>query len=256
MARIIKKKVISEDLLFSDDFDENALDQIEGKLDDSTTPVLPEERVLDLRADQPKSGGAKRRSGEPARPDEEEDPSESIHVAAFDKSGEDSKQEGHTEPASGSKPQIVGKKTKWSGRTLLSTAAFVLLILTAGLIYLLYPHAENDASRTHIVRRPIVIPKHEREVSFLILASTPERSDLLKLDLEFDFISLNGYEKFTEKQNLYHDFIYSFLIKQQLPDNSVQNWEKILEEELLTSLKTDCPEIRLSSIRVKNFHRL
>jgi hypothetical protein len=139
---------------------------------------------------------------------------------------------------------------------LLLSAACVLLILTAGLGYLLHPHAQNDASGSHIVRHPVVIPKHEREVNLLILIGTPERSDLLKLDLEFDFTSPNGYEKFNEHQTLYHDLIYSFLIKQQPPDNSVQHWEKILEQELLTSLNTDCPEIRLSSIRVKNFHRL
>ena len=78
----------------------------------------------------------------------------------------------------------------------------------------------------------------------------------MKLDLELDFASLGAHEKFKEKQVYYTDFIYGFLRKQSPPDNSVQDWAKILEQDLPERLKNDYPEIRLNSIRMKNFHRL
>jgi hypothetical protein len=140
---------------------------------------------------------------------------------------------------------------------LLLAAASVLFIITGGVTYLLWPSPkEHVTPRVDIVRHRIVIPDYEHEINFLIFSSAQGKEDLLKLDLELDFTSLGAHEKFKEKQVYYTDFIYGFLRKQSPPDNSVQDWTKILEQDLPERLKNDYPEIRLNSIRMKNFHRL
>jgi hypothetical protein len=101
-----------------------------------------------------------------------------------------------------------------------------------------------------------MIPNYEHDINFLILANAPEKKDLLQLDLELFFYTLDACEKFKGRRAFYQDIIYGFLQKQQPEDNSFQYWEKILERDLFDSLKNDHPEIRLISIHMKDFRRL
>lgn len=251
MARVIKKKTINEDLLFSDDFDEGTLDQIEKSLG----PGLSDGEAPDSGPDRQDIGGSKQWREQLVELDDGPDLADPDQRTAASPKGEDSKQESEPEIASSLQRQVSNRMSSWR-RIMLFSGVFALLMLTAGAAYLLWPNAEYPSAEKSVAPGPMVAPKHEREVSFLILASSSERSDLLKLDLEFAFMSLDGYEKFMDNQIFYHDLIYNHLISQKPPDNSDQNWEKILEEGLLESLKRQCPEIRLNLIRVKTFHRL
>lgn len=251
MAHIIKKKLINEDLLFSDDFDESTLDQME----ESLCPRSPDEGLPDSEPDQQDIGGAKEWPEQPVELDDGTVHTDSEQRTSVIKKGENSKQE--FQPGIASRQIHQGSNRMSSSKTImLFSAALLILMLTAGTACLLWPNALNPGTENPVAPRPIEVPKHEREVTFLILASSLEKSDLLKLDMEFAFMSLNGYERFMDNQIFYHDLIYSHLISQQPPENSVQNWERILENALLEALKRQCPDIRLNSIRLKSFQRL
>jgi hypothetical protein len=264
MARTIKKKVIDDSLLFSDDFDEGVLDKIEGRLAKSFTRDSPEGKGLQHDPNGRMTGTTRRKRGKSVTSDDATEPGESDRSIVFSAFGEDSEQGASTDPLNndalrdGLNYRRRAIAILRRPRTLLLLASVsVLLIIAAGLTYFLWPHPKDHGSSTsRIVRRPIVIPKYEREINFLILTGAPGKKDLLMLDLELNFNALDAYDKFKDKQVLYSDVIYSYLLKQQPPDNSIQQWEKILERDLLENLKTDCPELRLNSISVKNFSRL
>jgi hypothetical protein len=264
MARTIQKKVISDDLLFTDDFDENMLDKIEGELGRTNIHELPEERLLDYSSDKSRAPAPPGNQGEPllaGEPTESEAFERDMAFSEFDdKYDEKTSAEslnGDSPPDKSEQQHDITKRLRSKKIVLFLAAASILLIFTGGLTYFLWPAPKKaETPRLDIVRHRIVIPVYEREINFLVLSSTQGKEDLLKLELELDFASFGAHEKFKDKQVYYADFIYGFLRKQSPPDNSVQDWVKILEEDLPERLKDNHPEIRLNSIRMKSFHRL
>jgi hypothetical protein len=264
MARTIQKKAISDDLVFSDDFDEGMLDKIEGELGQSYHRDLPDERVLDFRPDKSKvkTGGEWR-----GKPDAADEPMESdgferdMPSSEFEDTLDD---KAFAEPTTDDNPpddseqlDAITKRVRSKKILLFTVAASVLFVITAGLTYLLWPVPKKiETPKVDIVRHRIVIPDYEQEINFLIYLRTQEKEDLLKLDMELSFTSFGAHEKFKEKQAYYTDFIYGFLRNQSPPDNSVKDWVKILEEDLPERLKNDCPEMRLNAIHMKSFSRL
>jgi hypothetical protein len=264
MARTIQKKVISDDLLFTDDFDESMLDKIEGELGQSNSPDMPEERVLDFSPDKSRAGTLRGKGGDNILDSESTEPEAFERDLAFSEFEDKSPQDTVAESLKGSTPlddsehkQAITKMVSSKKISLFAAAALVLLMITGGLTYLLWPtHKEPVIPTIEIVRHRIVIPTFEQEINFLIFARAQEKRDLLKLDLELDFASFRAHEKFKEKRVYYTDSVYSFLREQSPPDNSVQHWVRILEQDLPTRLKKDHPEIPLNTVRLRDFQRL
>ena len=249
VRRKIEKKVISDDLLFADDFDENRLARIEDELNRSPQPDSPK--------------GKQRKRGETGEAEEPTAP-DSVPVASPPEDAPDLEFEASSEPptqseieaASERQRQAVAKMVR-SKRILLLAATSVLVVITAGLAYLLWPHSKQAPLSPQIIRHRIVIPSYVFDANFLVfVGAAGKKKDLMNLDLELDFGSLEAYEQFKSRQTLYCDVIYEFLRKQQPQDNSFQYWEEVLTRDLYESLKQDYPEIRLNSIYMKNFHRL
>jgi hypothetical protein len=250
VARKIEKKVISDDLLFSDDFDEDRLSRIESELNRSPQP----EPAKGKKGKRAEDGDAE----EPTAPDP-------VPVSLPPQDGPDLDPEVPSEPpadsdieaASERQRQAVARMVR-SKRRLLLAATSVLLVIVTGLTYLLWPHPKQQGLLSdRIVRHRIVIPSYGFDVSFLIFVSAADKKkDLMKLDLELDFGGMEAYERFKSRQILYYDVIYEFLRKQQPQDNSFVKWEEILEKDLFEGLSKDYPEIRLNSIHMKSFHRL
>jgi hypothetical protein len=250
VGRKIEKKVISDDLLFSDDFDENRLAKIEDELNRSPQPDPSKgkqrKRAEDGDAEEPPAPDPVPISSPP-----EDDP-EPVPEASSEPPAES-----ESEGASERQRQAVAKMVR-SKRRLLLAATSVLVMVTTGLAYLLWPNPKQQGPLSgQIVRHRIVIPSYEFDTGFLIfVGAADKKKDLMKVDLELDFGGMEAFEQFKSRQILYYDVIYDFLRKQQPQDNSFQKWEEILERDLFESLKKDCPEIRLNSIHMKNFHRL
>jgi hypothetical protein len=264
MARTIQKKIISEDILFSDDFDESKLDQIESQLGKSLHHASPEEMTLYYTPKRPWTGDEGGGQGKLATAGEVMESFETGYGPASTALGDEFDQQASAELSGESKPQDGPEprqqalpKMVRSKRVLMLSIASVLLLMIGGPAYFLWPlPKDRGTSMTQIIRHPIVIPNYEHDINFLILANAPEKKDLLQLDLELYFYTLDACEKFKGKRAFYQDIIYGFLQKQQPEDNSFQYWEKILERDLFDSLKNDHPEIRLISIHMKDFRRL
>ncbi len=263
MARTIKKKAISDDMLFADNFDESMLDKMENDLDASFSRDEPEEKTLDYSPDKTKTGSPSGRQGGPMEAGNlmEEtgfDSGPDLSDFEYKPDGETSaRPSDETGPQGEPKMQHPFSGVARSKKVLLIGIALLLIGIAAGLTFVLWPgHTEQEASRVEIVRHQIVIPSYQQEVNFLILSTAPGKKDLLKMDLELDFSSLGSHERFKEKQVLYNDIIYQFLLKQQPPENTVRYWQQILEEGLLTAFQSEHPEVRLNAIHMKNFLRL
>ncbi len=264
MARSIQKKIISEDILFSDDFDESKLDQIENQLNKAAHTASAEEMTLDFTPKRPGTHRESKEQGKLAMAGEAMESFETGYGPASPDFGDDLSQEGSDELSDGSELQDVSErkyqalpKIIRAKRIMMFSFAAGLLLIIGGLTYFLWPHPKNHGpSAARIIRHPILIPNYEHDINFLILANTNEKKDLLQMDLELQFPTSDAWEKFQGRRAFYQDVIYGFLRKQQPEDNSFQYWEKILERDLFESLSNDHPEIRLISIHMKDFRRL
>lgn len=251
IGRKIEKKIISDDLLFSDDFDESKLSKIEDQLDRSPAPP-----------DAPKG---KKRS--PAEPGDAEQATPPDPVSAPPPTMASPGPEGQalSGPPAGNGPeqavepprQALARVARFKMMVLLA-ATSALVLITAGLTYFIFFHHKPPAPPApQVVRHRIVIPSYETDASFLVfVAAADKKRDLMKLDLGLEFRSQEAQEQFKQRQLFYCDIIYQFLSKQLPLENSFQYWEKISERELLERLKQDYPETRLNAVHMKSFHRL
>ncbi len=238
MARKIAKKAISEDLLFGDDFDEDKLAKIEKSLSQSTNLATPQEKQ--------KRSVTTEEAGELPLPTEVLDQIPLAQPPTPEAAPQDIAEE---------QRQAVARRVR-SKMVLLLSAASLVVLIAAGLAYLLWFRPEPPAV-PQMIRHQIVIPSHTHVINFLLFTgSSGKKKDLLKLDLELDFSSGEAYKNFKDKQVLYCDIIYKFLRKQQPLDNSFNYWEKVLEQDLFESLRSNYPETRLYSVRLKGFSRL
>jgi flagellar basal body-associated protein FliL len=247
MAREIKKKVISDDLLFGDDFDETKLSQIEDGFDKNSLSGTP--------------GGGRKSSATAGKaselPGTDGEPSVSAPAPELDEEGL-SKAPSATPSEDASQQQQTVARMVRSKMLLLFAALSVVVVIAAGLTYLLWPHSKpQELPAAETVRHPIVIPSYTFATNFLLfMNASGKKKDLLKVDVEMDFWSLQAYEQFKNKQIYYNDIIYKFLRKQEPPENSFQNWGKILERDLFEILKNNYPETRLNAVAMKGFQRL
>lgn len=264
MVRTIQKKAISDDMLFTDDFDESMLDKIEGELGQPQHPEVPEERILDFSPDKSTARRPHGKPGDAFEVPESMGAQDFERDLAFSEFENELSEDAFEEPRKDSAPQedseqkqSITKMLRSKKIVLLLSAALVLFVFAGGLTYILWPtHKEPAIPKVEIVRHRIVIPTYEQEINFLILSKAQEKEDLVKLDLELDFASFRSHEKFKEKRVYYTDSVYSFLREQSPPDNSVQHWVRILEQDLPARLSRDHPEIPLNAVRMKYFQRL
>lgn len=247
MARKIEKKVISDDLLFGDDFDEAKLDKIEAQL------VRTPPDALDQGKGKRRGEAAPAEAGDDdCIPGASASPDDVDHVPQVEPPPADENPE-----VSQQQKAAVARVVR-SKRLFLMGALSTLILITAGLLSLYWFHWRQTATPLpQLVRHPIEVPSYRHATTFLLLVSPAgKRQELLKVDLELDFWSEQGYETFKSRQLLFHDVIYKFLRKQEPPDNAFEHWEKILEKNLLESLKHNYPETRLNAVMMKGFQRL
>lgn len=247
MARKIEKKVISDDLLFGDDFDETKLDKIEAQLVRTPTDALDEGK------------GKKRGKAAPAEAgDDDRIPAAAASRDDFDHISQAEPPPAGEGPEASPKQKAAVARMVRSKRLFLMGALSTLILITAGAVSLYWFHwRQTVPPLPQLVRHPIVLPSYRHATTFLLLVSPAgKKQDLLKVDLELDFWGAQGYETFKARQLLFHDVIYKFLRKQEPPDNSLEHWEKILEKNLFESLKHNYPETQLNAVMMKGFQRL
>lgn len=244
MARKIEKKVISDDLLFGDDFDESKLARIEAELvRPPISEALEEAPAKAGKATPPAAGGESAVTPSDGALDQETPTGPSSETQ---------------DPNLSEKRQAAVARVVRAKLMLLAAVGFLLLAVTAGVGSLYWFKWRLEAQQpTQFVRHPIVVPSHRHGASFLLFVGPSGKpKDLLKVEVELDFSSTQGYEMFKRGQVFYRDVIYRFLRKQEPPENSFEHWEEILQTNLLESLSRNYPETRLTTIRMKGLQRL
>jgi len=140
-------------------------------------------------------------------------------------------------------------------------AIVVSCCLVAALGFIAFEHWRGpaDARRQKIVtkiKRPIVVPRHEEKLNFLVLASSPAGKNLLLMDLELKFSDDDRHKRFQEDIVLIRDLIFNFLATQRPRRNSEGDWGKIVGADLNGYIKSALPESRADTVRLSRLTKL
>lgn len=250
MSRVVKKKVIDENLTFADDFDENMLDRIESELGKSMADGQQAGDKQRVRRPQSldEAGSDESAGALPVRPG----PMESDKlVAARDRpprgSGTGGDREAKTPP--------WFRKTAVKRRAALGITLLLFVFLPA-VAWVLIQRQHNAVPTIQFVRHPVPVPHHQLESQFLVLTSAGAKKDLVEMSVAFAFSNTGAFERFKDRQAAIHDSCYRFIQSHSPPDNSQKNWAKLVQEDLRAYLQTDFPRVRIDSITLVQFSRL
>jgi hypothetical protein len=246
MSRTIKKKVIRDDLLFSDNFDQETLDKIEGELSDEDAPdprqrgEFSDEIDRGYDTDEIDYGRAASTQGE----------QNLLSTPKHDAKAPPGSQTDAAPPPPTALAQRIARK-----KVLLLGILIFTAIIAAGSGYILSGHSPEPPPKPAIVRFPILIPAYQQEMDFLLFSEVGEKY-ILDIALEVNFEGQSAHERFKQKRTVYKDNTFIFLQSQQTSDKSYRNWEKIIQEDLPKALQASFPEIRIGSVELKRFNRL
>lgn len=245
MSRTIKKKVISENLLFSDDFDEEMLGKIEKDLDGS---------MSEPKTSQPKA------SLRPSRNQANKKETEEItqQGGSFDQDETRTAYASSTIPekTSGAPMSDQLKKQIFRKKLLVGTLLCLPLIAVAAASVIYLRISPQPLPSPQIIRHPIPKPVYEAETSFLLQARNKEDFELLELKMQMSFKGTKGYEVYRANEVFCRYLIYEFLQNRRSPNSSYTEWRRLVQEELLSHLKENWPELNVTSIEIQNLGRI
>ncbi len=250
MSRVVKKKVIDENLVFSDNFDESMLDRIESELGKSLTD---EEKA------------ARKRSGKMARPTEEDHEAAAkgpSPLAAGGKEPEETAAQAGQPSQPGGGPQVGEEKTLPAYRRIAAkrwiSAACILVffVVLPAIAWLRIQSKHMDAPVIQFVRHPVPLPHLQRESKFLLVADTGAKKDLVEMSVQFEFLSTSALEKFENQQTAIQDSCYRFIQTRNPAENSPKIWAKLVQHDMMDHLRTSFPKIRIDSITMTQYDRL
>jgi hypothetical protein len=250
MSRVVKKKVIDESLEFSDNFDENMLDRIEDELSRSTTA-------------EPKTAGRRQATGgQPA--DKGAGPEEAGPTAAAPRAGgqaQSAAPEDHRKPlAEGAEDspqkQLPIYKRIALKRWLALGGILLFFVLLPALAWIRIQHQRGAVPLIQFVRHPLPVPHLQLESKFLMIASSGTKKDLVEMVLEFEFLNTSAFEKFKNGQTAIQDSCFRYMQTHNPPESSQKYWAKLVQQEMLSHLRTDFPKIHIEAITLTQFNRL
>jgi hypothetical protein len=132
---------------------------------------------------------------------------------------------------------------------LLVCSAALCLLLAAGLSFVkfgthftLFPRHFQKLEPVTSIMRPIPVPDYREMLDFLLVYDVGGQRMITAIRMEIAYQSATRYQNFKEQNVSFRDTIYAFLLKQNLPGNSVKTWHSILEKDLLDSLKVRLPK--------------
>jgi hypothetical protein len=259
MSRKIKKKVIDDNLTFSDNFDENVLDRIENELGKSESEAA---QLVSKRRKTTGAGASQEGFNHESGLDRlDSDSGEIVTDFSLQDKGQEPAAPG---PEPGDKEPInipLEKKTlhrkiitkKW----ILSTLALVFFVILPGLAWFQLQRQHPKApAPLQMIRHPVPIPHFQQETSFFILAGAGGKKDLIELGMEFEFTSSGAFDNFQGQLLLFQDAVYRFLQTRNPLENTYRHWSKIVQDDLPAYLKVSIPTSRVESITMTQFNRL
>ena len=250
MSRIVKKKVIDESLEFSDNFDENMLDRIEDELSRSMT-------------DEQKAA-ARRKASSGQLADEGAGPEEAgptLAAPGAEGRAQTEAPEAHPEPLTEGAEGAPQKKIPIYRKIVLKrwvalSSILLLFVLLPVLAWVRIQHQHGAVPLIQFVRHPVPVPHLQIESKFLVIASSGTKKDLVEMIVGFDFLNTSAFEKFKDGQTAIQDSCFRFMQTHSPPESSQKNWAKLVQQDMLSHLRTDFPKIHIEAITLTQFNRL
>jgi len=90
--------------------------------------------------------------------------------------------------------------------------------------------------------RPIPMPDYREMLDFLLVYEVEGQKMITAIRMEIGYQSPMRYQNFKEQNVAFRDTVYSFLLKQNLPGNSVKSWHSVLEKDLVDCLRVKLPQ--------------
>ncbi|MGO9417632.1 MAG: hypothetical protein ACLP51_21150 [Syntrophobacteraceae bacterium] len=92
------------------------------------------------------------------------------------------------------------------------------------------------------IMRPIPMPDYREMLDFLLVYDVEGQKMITALRMEMGYMSPMRYQNFKEQNVAFRDTVYSFLLKQNMPGNSVKSWHSVLENDLADFLRVKLPQ--------------
>lgn len=136
----------------------------------------------------------------------------------------------------------------------LSILAVTTFMVTA---YVFWPFEhKSDIPIVTQIRKPIPIPQYQEKIDFFLLPNAQSEKNLISLSIEFEFRSAGAHQKFKDEKVLFCDVVYRYLQNQRPNKNTQKEWGQIVQNDLLSHLKTTVPQSRADLIRISRFEKL
>lgn len=250
MSRVVKKKVIDESLEFSDNFDEGMLDRIENELSRSTTDESKKTARRQSAGSQPVDGGAEPEEAGPAAAAPR---AEGRAQTAAPEAQQGPSIDG-AEGAPQKKPPIY--KRVALKRWVVLGSIVLLVVLLPALAWIRIQHQRGAVPLIQFVRHPVPVPHLQLESKFLVIASSGAKKDLVEMIVEFEFLNPSAFEKFKNGQTAIQDSCFRYMQAHSPLESSQKNWAKLVQQDMLSHLRTNFPKIHIEAITLTQFNRL
>ncbi len=266
------KKLVEEETSFSDDFDENLLDEIQEQFRKGSEA----NSLWGGGAAWEKTMGEEVRRGDSGEvegegvPGSGEGVSDEEHLN-FDEIAQMLERDGeHREveldPSfSGptGKPEAKPSSSKVATSVSSKKNMVVLIACLVGLVFLgmgmlIYSLFSSDGEISYItkIRSPIPLHFFKQTHEFFFLSTINDEKIFLKLELELTFESKEA-EAFLESREVeLKDLIYNFLVAQNPSGSSLSQWNRIIETSLFKTIQTQMPRCNLQSLTITYLERI
>jgi len=141
------------------------------------------------------------------------------------------------------------KRTRFKRVLLFGSPALCLLLAAAGFLFIklkihtaLFGHASQRLEHVTSIMRPIPLPDYREMLDFLLVYDIDGQKMITAIRMEVGYLSPTRYQNFKEQKVAFRDEVYNFLLKQNLPGNSVKSWHSVLEKDLPDCLRAKLPQ--------------
>jgi hypothetical protein len=122
----------------------------------------------------------------------------------------------------------------------LASAGFLLIKFKADIV--LFAGSLQKLKPVTSIMRPIPVPDYREMLDFLLVYEVEGQKMITAIRMEIGYQSPTRYQSFKEQNVAFRDTVYSFLLKQNLPGNSVKSWHGVLEKDLVDCLMVRLPQ--------------
>ena len=128
-------------------------------------------------------------------------------------------------------------------------ALLILAILGCGIVAWHY-EAQHSRQNDQVVRHPVPHHLYKQQFDFFILATSTQGEAFVKLGLVFEFYALNAYQQFQHQSLAKKDLVFDFLQQAHPRANTEDQWQPIVQKNLLAYFNKRSPHNGIESIRI------